>query len=49
MLENQDIALRPLDDGLFEVFFGPLLLGWFDASSGLTKGVHPGYSSPAQR
>ena len=33
LLENQSVALRPLDDGLFEVFFGPLLLGWFDEPS----------------
>jgi transposase InsO family protein len=33
ILEDQDVALRPLDDGLFEIFFGPLLLGWFDEPS----------------
>jgi len=33
LLEDQDVALRPLDDGLFEVFFGPLLLGWLDEPS----------------
>lgn len=33
LLENEDVALRPLDDGLHEVFFGPLLLGWFDEPS----------------
>jgi transposase InsO family protein len=33
LLENEDIALRPLEDGLYEVFFGRLLLGWFDESS----------------
>lgn len=33
LLEDQDVALRPLEDGLFEVFFGPLLLGWFDEPS----------------
>ena len=34
LLEGQDIALRPIhQDEFFEVFFGPLLLGWFDAPS----------------
>lgn len=33
LLEGQDVALRALDDDLFEVLFGPLLLGWFDAPS----------------
>jgi transposase InsO family protein len=33
LLENQDVALRPIEDGLNEVFFGPLLLGWFDEPS----------------
>jgi transposase InsO family protein len=33
LLENEDVALRPLDDGLHEVLFGPLLLGWFDEPS----------------
>jgi transposase InsO family protein len=33
LLEGQDVALRPLQDDLFEVLFGPLLLGWFDAPS----------------
>lgn len=33
LLENEDVALRPIDDGLYEVFFGPLLLGWFDEPS----------------
>jgi transposase InsO family protein len=32
-LEDQDVALRPLDDGLFELHFGPLLLGWLDEPS----------------
>ena len=30
LLEGQSVALRPLEDGLFEVFFGPVLLGWFE-------------------
>jgi hypothetical protein len=33
LLENESVALRPLDDGIFEVFFGPLLLGWLDEPS----------------
>lgn len=33
LLEGEDVALRPLDDGLFELFFGPLLLGWIDSPS----------------
>jgi transposase InsO family protein len=33
LLEGQDVALRALDDDLFEVLFGPLLLGWLDAPS----------------
>lgn len=33
LLEEQDVALRPVDDGLHEVFFGPLLLGWMDEPS----------------
>ena len=33
LLEGQDVALRPLDDGLYEIFFGPLLLGWLDEPS----------------
>lgn len=33
LLEDQDIALRPLDDGLYEILFGPLLLGWFEEDS----------------
>jgi transposase InsO family protein len=33
LLEDQDVALRPLEDGVYEVFFGPLLLGWFDEPS----------------
>jgi hypothetical protein len=33
LLENEDVALRPVDDGLYEVFFGPLLLGWMDEPS----------------
>ena len=33
LLENESVALRPLEDGLFEVFFGPVLLGWFDEPS----------------
>lgn len=41
LLENQSIALRPLDDGLFEIFFGPLLLGWFEEASASFTPVHP--------
>lgn len=33
LLENESVALRPIEDGLFEVFFGPLLLGWLDEPS----------------
>jgi transposase InsO family protein len=33
LLEDQDVALRPIDDGLYEVFFGRLLLGWLDEPS----------------
>lgn len=33
LLEDQDVALRPLGDGLQEIFFGPLLLGWMDEPS----------------
>jgi transposase InsO family protein len=33
LLENQDVALRELEDGLLEVHFGPLLLGWLDEPS----------------
>jgi transposase InsO family protein len=33
LLEGEDVALRPIGDGLNEVFFGPLLLGWFDEPS----------------
>ncbi len=33
LLEGEDVALRPLEEDLFEVLFGPLLLGWFDAPS----------------
>ena len=33
LLENQDVALRELEDDLHEVHFGPLLLGWFEARS----------------
>lgn len=33
LLEGESVALRPLDDGLFEVLFGPLLLGWFEERS----------------
>jgi transposase InsO family protein len=33
ILEDQHVALRPLEDALHEVFFGPLLLGWFDEPS----------------
>lgn len=33
LLEGQDVALRPLDDELYEVHFGPLLLGWLDSPS----------------
>ena len=33
MLEDEDVALRPVDDGLYEVFFGPVLLGWMDEAS----------------
>jgi hypothetical protein len=28
LLEGQSVALRPIEDGLFEVLFGPVLLGW---------------------
>jgi transposase InsO family protein len=37
LLENEDVALRPIDDGLYEVFFGPLLLGWMDEPSATFK------------
>lgn len=33
LLEGQSIALRPIEEGFFEVHFGPLLLGWLDAPS----------------
>lgn len=33
LLENESVALRPLEDGLFEAFFGPVLLGWLDEPS----------------
>jgi putative transposase len=33
VLEGQDVALREVDDGLYEIFFGPLLLGWIDEPS----------------
>jgi putative transposase len=33
LLAGEDVALRPIQDTLYEVFFGPLLLGWFDAPS----------------
>ena len=33
ILENQLVALRQVEDGFHEVFFGPLLLGWMDEAS----------------
>lgn len=30
VLVDQDVAFRPLDDGLWAVYFGPVLLGHFD-------------------
>ena len=33
LLENQLVALRQVEEGFFEVFFGPLLLGWMDEAS----------------
>jgi hypothetical protein len=33
LLENEDVALRQIDDSLYEIIFGPLLLGWFDEPS----------------
>jgi len=33
LLEGQFVALRPIEDGLFEVLFGPVLLGWFEERS----------------
>jgi hypothetical protein len=33
LLEGEDVALRELDGDLFEVHFGPQLLGWIDAPS----------------
>ncbi|MBL8223346.1 MAG: hypothetical protein JNL62_29200 [Bryobacterales bacterium] len=33
LLENQDVALREVEDNLLEVHFGPLLLGWFETRS----------------
>lgn len=41
LLDGEDVALRPLEDGLFEVFFGPLLLGWFDEPSATFTPVKP--------
>lgn len=56
LLEGEDVALRPLEDGLHEVFFGPLLLGWFDESSATFTPVKPpprsgrhGGAAPATR
>ena len=33
LLENEDVALRGVEDGFYEVFFGPVLLGWLDEPS----------------
>ena len=33
LLDGEDVALRPLDDGLHEVHFGPLMLGWLEERS----------------
>jgi transposase InsO family protein len=33
LLEDEDVALRPLEDGVYEIFFGSLLLGWMDEPS----------------
>lgn len=50
LLENEDVALRPIDDGLFEVFFGPLLLGWLDEPSAtFTPHRNPPRSQAAHR
>jgi putative transposase len=31
VLRRQVVGFRETDDGLYEVYYGPLLLGWFDA------------------
>lgn len=42
LLEGQHVALRPLSDHeLFEVHFGPLLLGWFHAPSATFTALQP--------
>jgi transposase InsO family protein len=33
LLQGESVALRPLEDGLFEVLFGPIFLGWFEERS----------------
>jgi transposase InsO family protein len=33
LLEGESVAMRTLQDGLHEVLFGPLLLGWFEEES----------------
>jgi hypothetical protein len=31
VLRGEEVGFLETDDGLFEVYYGPLLLGWFDA------------------
>jgi transposase InsO family protein len=41
LLENQLVALRQVEEGFFEIFFGPLLLGWMDEPSATFWPVKP--------
>lgn len=33
VLARQTVGLLEVDDDLFEVYYGPLLLGWFEAAA----------------
>ena len=50
-LEHQEIALRPLDEDLWAVYFGPVLLGHFDERRGSSDHISPvnGGREPAAR
>jgi transposase InsO family protein len=41
MLIGQDIAFRPLADGIWAVYFGPIVLGHYDERRGPTHGLAP--------
>jgi putative transposase len=49
MLINEDVAFRPLSDGLWAVYFGPIILGHYDERRGPTHSLAPSFRgrSPA--